>query len=290
MSISSLERALDRLSGPESGVHAVLLYGSHGIGKRARALELARRWMCPKGGCGECSVCRNVLRGEHVDLLTIAPSMPSNFIRISAIAGDDKDGLSVMRFVQSAPMNANYKVILIERSERMNRESANALLKTLEEPESRVRMILTADEVGAVLPTILSRCLCLAVPNPGGAETDDPDWLRVFAEGSPGRRETMLSQAPAYEALWAFFQGLGGLRSESALGAADRFRGLAEGWDGDSARLVHGEMLRCFGLWMRHRHPERAEHLRQIVTSHRRVLGNANFGIQTDALFVQLLG
>ncbi|MEA2485607.1 MAG: polymerase subunit delta [Actinomycetota bacterium] len=137
-------------------VHAWLLLGPAGSGKRAVALATAAALNCPveQGrGCGECSSCVRILRSRHPDvhhILPEGPLIPVDLIRDTVIPEASR-----------SPFEAHYKIFIIEEAERMNEAAQNALLKTLEEPQPGTIFFLISDQEDEVLETIRSRCRIL---------------------------------------------------------------------------------------------------------------------------------
>jgi DNA polymerase III subunit delta' len=176
--------------------HALLLSGPPGLGQYPLALALARAWLCEQpteqGACGQCTACHAIDVRTHPDLCVLMPETlslelgwpldektqdkidkkeikPSKFIRVDAT----REAVAFTQFTRS---RGNTKVVLIYPAERLNVESANTLLKTLEEPVGAVRFILATEAAHALLPTIRSRCLTHAMHWPG---TDEAlAWLQ----------------------------------------------------------------------------------------------------------------
>lgn len=159
--------------------HALLLAGPPGLGQYPLALELARTWLCEQpveaGSCGVCGSCHAIDVRTHADLLVLMPEVlaldlgwpldpktqdridkkeikPSKFIRVEPTR-------EAVAFTQMTAARGGMRVILIFPADRLNVESANALLKTLEEPPGNTRFILATEAAHALLPTIRSRCL-----------------------------------------------------------------------------------------------------------------------------------
>ncbi len=133
--------------------HAYLFRGPAGVGKKTTALILAASLNCLNPiddyACGLCKACRKFNAGNHPDMLHIKPD--GTMIKINQIR-ELKQALSF------PPLEAEHRFIVIEDVHTMRREAANSLLKTLEEPPADNILILTADEAGDLLPTIISRC------------------------------------------------------------------------------------------------------------------------------------
>jgi len=147
--------------------HAIVIAGPAGVGKTTLALDLAAGLLCdaPEPAdrpCRECRGCRLVERGSHADLHRLAPSGAGNQIRIGA--RDEPEPGTVRRLISDLallPVEGGARVALIEKADRLNEDAQSALLKTLEEPPSRVTIILCADQEDQLLPTVRSRCVRL---------------------------------------------------------------------------------------------------------------------------------
>jgi DNA polymerase-3 subunit delta' len=137
-------------------VHAWLLLGPPGSGKRAVAFAMAAALNCeiePLRGCGECSSCMRILRSRHPDvhhILPEGPLIPVDLIRDTVIPEASR-----------SPFEAHYKIFIIEEAERMNEAAQSALLKTLEEPQPGTIFFLISDQEDDLLDTIRSRCRTL---------------------------------------------------------------------------------------------------------------------------------
>ncbi len=138
--------------------HAILLSAAKGMGKVELAKEMAHLAMCENVGdngvCYQCGACELLKAGNHTDLTVIKAE--NTVIKVSQIRQLTSD------VVLTSSKN-QFKVIIIEEAEKMNLSSANALLKTLEEPPAKVLIILTTHEMGRLLPTIRSRCVKITI-------------------------------------------------------------------------------------------------------------------------------
>jgi DNA polymerase III subunit delta' len=133
----------------ERPVHAYLLAGPRGSGAPEAARCFAAALVCPDGGCGQCGVCRRVLRGRHPDVVEVEPA--GTFIVVEQIE-------DVVRDAFTSPFEAPRKVIVVSEADRMNEPAANKVLKTLEEPPERTHFVLLSDAPDELLPTVRSRC------------------------------------------------------------------------------------------------------------------------------------
>ncbi|MDB5859735.1 MAG: holB [Ramlibacter sp.] len=187
--------------------HAWLLHGPSGLGQYALGLGLAQAWLCdrptPDGACGQCDSCHQLEVRSHTDLAVLMPETvmlelgwplsekaqadiddkkrkPSKEIRVDAM----RDALE---FAQRTSGRGRGKVMLVYPAERMNQITANALLKTLEEPPGDVRFVLATEAAHQLLPTIRSRCQGHTLTWPTSAEAEA--WLQeqgVAATAAPG--------------------------------------------------------------------------------------------------------
>ncbi len=146
--------------------HGYLFLGPAGVGKRIVARGLAQALFCPATSerelqpCGQCPSCRQVLAQTHPDLLEIGCPEGKRELSIDLIAGakERRGREGLCHDLSLRPMSATRRLAIIDDADRMNDESANALLKTLEEPPPGSILILVAADLEPILPTIRSRC------------------------------------------------------------------------------------------------------------------------------------
>jgi DNA polymerase-3 subunit delta' len=191
--------------------HAWLLAGPSGLGQYELALALVRTWLCdqpgPQGACGVCSSCHAIDVHAHADLCVLMPETvlldlgwplgekaqsdidskkrkASKEIRVEAMR-------DAVEFAQRTSARGRGKAVLVFPAERMNVFTANALLKTLEEPAGDVKFVLATDAAHLLLPTIRSRCLghTLTWPDQDAALR----WLQ--AQGVPPAQATVMLRA-----------------------------------------------------------------------------------------------
>ncbi|MCM1504355.1 MAG: DNA polymerase III subunit gamma/tau [Muribaculum sp.] len=133
--------------------HAYLFCGSRGVGKTSCARIFAKTINCrnrtPDGeACNECDSCREFNRGASV-----------NIVELDAASNNGvEDMRSITEQVQVPPVEADYRVFIIDEVHMLSSQAFNAFLKTLEEPPSYVIFILATTEKHKIIPTILSRC------------------------------------------------------------------------------------------------------------------------------------
>lgn len=191
--------------------HAWLLQGPSGLGQHPLALSLARAWLCEhpnaQGACGECSSCHAIDVRTHADLCILMPETTmlelgwplsekaqgeiddkkrkaSKEIRVDAMR-------DAVEFAQRTSARGRGKVVVVFPAENMNPITANALLKTLEEPAGDVKFVLASESAHQLLPTIRSRCIGHTMLWPSTEE--GAQWLQT--QGMDASRAHLLLQA-----------------------------------------------------------------------------------------------
>lgn len=188
--------------------HAYLFVGAPGSGKLDAAWAFAQALLCEHddgaaGACGACDACIRVARHTHPDVHYFAPESATGYL-IAQVRG-------LLEDVALAPIRAHRKVYIVDRAEQLRANSANALLKTLEEPPENVIFILLGTGTDVILPTIVSRCQCVpfrmvstvraveAVERATGAPASRCR-MAVAVAGSPARAIEFLKSAERQEA------------------------------------------------------------------------------------------
>ncbi|HLJ36434.1 MAG TPA: DNA polymerase III subunit delta' [Ktedonobacteraceae bacterium] len=156
------EHAIDRLKrtlAAEQVRHAYVFSGPEHIGKSLLAHRFAQTLLCtggpdprvaPQNPCNVCLSCRKVMHGNHPDMHVIRKASDKQFILIEQIRALQSD--SARRTLEG-----RRNIFILEDAHEMNPAAANCLLKTLEEPEPDVVLLLTVPDLGLLLPTIQSR-------------------------------------------------------------------------------------------------------------------------------------
>jgi DNA polymerase-3 subunit delta' len=143
-----------------------LFVGPAGIGKRAFALKLAQGLLCERvaperlAPCGECPSCHRVLAGSHPDVEVVEKPADKAFIPVELLIGDAEHRMraGLCYNIALKPYSGRRKVAIIDDADYLNKEGANCLLKTLEEPPPKSILILIGTSLQRQLPTIRSRC------------------------------------------------------------------------------------------------------------------------------------
>lgn len=133
-------------------LHSYMFFGTEGIGKKLFALEFAKMILCEnqkKSPCEKCKSCIEFDSNNNPDFFFIEPD--GNSIKIDQIRNMQKG-------ILEKPIISSKKVYIINNAETMTKEAQNCLLKTLEEPQEYVVIILIVSDENSMLPTIKSRC------------------------------------------------------------------------------------------------------------------------------------
>lgn len=152
--------------------HALLFSGIKDIGKKNFAFAFGAQLLCTHpdrdNACDQCSSCHLVNAGTHPDLRLVHPE-DSKLIVIEQIR-------RLNEWVVQTAQQGGHKVSILYPAEQMNIQSANALLKCLEEPSAGTFFILVTDQPGRLLPTIRSRCQQIEFQVPSDKEAIP--WLQ----------------------------------------------------------------------------------------------------------------
>lgn len=266
--------------------HALLIAGPRGIGKFALAKLFAAGLLCEKPladglPCGGCLACNWLGQGNHPDFRLLQPEAladgdgdepaepgegkkkASQQITIEQVRGLDE-------FLHVGTHRQGLRIILIHPAEAMNRNTANALLKSLEEPAPGSLFLLVSSEPDRLLPTIRSRCQSVTVPVPdvtlatawlADAGVDAPtNWL-ALAGGAPCLAVELAGSGERglLDALLPFLRQGGQLDVLAAATALDKVIKAEKGatplkrlvewlqkWHHDLARLGGGLPVRYF--------------------------------------------
>jgi DNA polymerase-3 subunit delta' len=158
--------------------HALLLQGPDGVGKASLASWLASAVLCERSAgalldvCGQCASCALINARTHPDLLWVAPEEDKQQISIDQMRAA-ADRLTRTSYRQG------YKVVVVDPAHQMTPAAANAILKTLEEPQPPSLLILVTSHPSLLLPTVRSRCQKVHAPRPDRAAA--MQWLSQHA-------------------------------------------------------------------------------------------------------------
>lgn len=176
--------------------HAYIFDGDIGVGKETMAKTFAAGLQCQDSQghdkpCKECISCRQVESLNAPDVIWVTHA--------KANYGIDEIREQVIGTMDIRPYSSPYKIYIIPEAERMNEETQNALLKTIEEPPDYGVVILLTSNISELLPTIQSRCLIMEFhPLSSGiveeflrTQCQVPDYIAkesaAFAQGNIGK-------------------------------------------------------------------------------------------------------
>lgn len=208
----ALKTSIRRMLDSRRLTHSVLLVGEEGLGAGFAARCVAADYLYPRGGApaeallrGEC--CRAVAKAGKRDSGQIETGVVREAISVTGMGSNGNylvGQVTAMRSeIFNTSLSAEGRAVLLYHVERMNEESANALLKVMEEPPEGVLFLLTADSLAGVLPTIRSRCVSFAVApvSPAdcarycAAQGVDPKDAALYSELFDGHIGTVLTAA-----------------------------------------------------------------------------------------------
>lgn len=173
--------------------HALLLTGPQGMGKRHFAESFAHAMLCdaPRedgSACGTCRACLLLAAGSHPDYLRLEPEEEGKGIGIDAVR-------EAAKFQALKSQYGRQRVIQLQPADRLNTSSANALLKTLEEPAGNTVLLLTTDRPMALLPTIRSRCQQIIFRPLSAISPEVATWMESTLSGGEFPAQTLLQMA-----------------------------------------------------------------------------------------------
>ena len=179
--------------------HAYIFEGEKGAGKKFLAKLFAQTLQCEKKGsepCQECHSCKQTESGNQPDIIWVTHEKATS-VGVEDIRRQVNSDMAIR------PYSSPYKIYIIPEAEKMTVQAQNALLKTIEEPPVYGIVILLAETIGMLLPTIHSRCVTLKLRPVRDsqikeylmAELDVPDYeaeiCTVFAQGNVGRAKML---------------------------------------------------------------------------------------------------
>ncbi len=245
--------------------HAYLFTGPEGIGRRTLARVFAQALVCQHEPgarpCGSCSACRRADRNIHPDVLTISLEQQA--------AGDTRDSkntrisIETIRELRSnlslRPLEADWRVALLEDVELFSLAAYDALLKTLEEPPPFVVLLLIATELDSVPETIRSRCRPVSLEPLSRADVAtalivrgiDPELATMVAGVTRGRIGKAIELASDEAALAARRTAIEAAIEmiESPLVAIGTVRRMADGYRRGQRHRVERELDTLLGVW-----------------------------------------
>lgn len=158
--VERLQRAA--VQGPR---HAYIVSGPEFIGKTLLAQTFAAALVCPTPvepgvPCGDCAPCRRVARGVHPDVSTfdLAYQAAKEDTKSKNLTLNISTVRDIGRHVSLRPVEAPWRMVVVDDVETMQEPAQEAFLKTLEEPPGYAVLLLLSTDAELLLPTIRSRC------------------------------------------------------------------------------------------------------------------------------------
>lgn len=227
--------------------HAVLLHGPRGGGQWPLALWTAQLVLCERrdleAPCGRCGSCILFLAGNHPDFHPVTLEEKASFLKVDQVR-------ELCTALAMRSFRGGFKVGVLEPADRMNINSNNALLKTLEEPPEDTVLILVATRLDRLARTVISRCQRLRIVQPGSAQA--LAWLQEQQSSEDWPELLSMAAGAPLCALELAASGTGDLAKEMAscipplrISAFDPL-GLAEAWSKDRP----GERLAWLENWL----------------------------------------
>lgn len=253
-------RARERLS------HAYLLTGPSDSGKLDFARGLAQALFCPSGApCGCCPSCHAAEHGNHASIHELVPVKAGAAIDIAQVRTLSQ---------QDRRSRSGFIVWILDDVDRMAASAMNALLKTLEEPNAGALLLLLAQSVGTLLPTIVSRCHRVPFPgrmsDPGSSDLDPQSELLAL----PARGDFYARHDPRQ---WL---------EEVAPGASNRRQAVGSVLD-ELIRRVHREWLRVEAEGGRSGDRDALERLEKLCQLREDLNRNVNADLVLESLIVE---
>ena len=201
---------LDQARKVKRVAHAYMFSGPDGVGKELVAFAFAQALNCEASEdvpCGNCTSCMKISKGGHPDVRLVASE--EELVTRGLIESEKKRAPSAQirnaqldelaDLFRHRPYMGRFKVVIVVDAHKMNINSQNRFLKTLEEPSSDSVIILLTDRPNALLSTVRSRCQALefgsisrslissVLQQKLGLADDRADVLAAMAQGSLGR-------------------------------------------------------------------------------------------------------
>ena len=270
------ERAVALLQGAitrETVAHAYLFAGPAQSGRATLARLFAQALNCeaPSAAagvpCGDCRPCRKIERGTHPDVRFVGLASQEAAASGRARRESKNTTLSIETVrdlcadLSLRPLEGRWRVAIVEDAETMQEAAANAFLKTLEEPPSFAVIILIVPEIGAVLPTIRSRCqvietrpvardaLGLALQRRHGLSPADAQTVAALSRGRAGWALAAAKQPGFFEERRAAFATMLGLLNGPAFDFFPLVDRLTERFRRGRRDDVYAELDAWLGLW-----------------------------------------
>jgi DNA polymerase-3 subunit delta' len=256
--VTGHDRAVEALgSSLERPAHAYLFTGPKRTGKRTLAVELAKALNCEAAlnerPCQTCSACRLIDKWGHPDVTLIQPEEKAHIV-IEQVR-------QIRQELALRPNQGRWRVVIV-RADLLTENAADALLKTLEEPNPQVILILTTYDVEAVPETIVSRCRSVTLGlvsteqveaelRRRGIDRESASSLAALSYGAVGWAVEAASDDALVKNRTALHEDMARWRSDSLRERLSAAEWLSSGGKPDKSRTQSVEELEIMLTWWR---------------------------------------
>lgn len=286
-----ISRLISRIVSGVADPQAILIYGSDSEQLAQMAHELVAFWLK-----GDASA--EVDFSREVDVQKIVSSgagnqiVLKNIVRVKSPDEDENPVIPVVEYFRTRPLMMQKKAVWIEHAERLNNDASNAFLKTLEELPDYARAVLTTTNLGRVLPTIKSRCLCVAAPFEQWQEQIPELPLEIAWSKNQGELAFIRENLESHEKLWRLLELSQEAPPIAAIKFSEESRKIAEELSKSTTLSIResqvyiAELIARWWLSVRPYDPSVATACSDLC---RMILGYGNAGIGFDVLFGTIL-
>ncbi|MBX6753269.1 MAG: DNA polymerase III subunit delta' [Thermorudis peleae] len=241
--------------------HAYLFSGPPHIGRRTLAVRFSQALCCQapddERPCGQCPACRRISHGTHPDFITI--SSPEG----DTHGGNTRISIETIREIRTAitlrPLEAPYRIVLLDGADELSHDAADALLKTLEEPPSYAIFLLIVTSPEDLPETVRSRCQLIplhpvprmrvrAVLEAQGYPSSDAALIAQLSQGRVGLA-LQLAEDPAQLERYRTAGQIGLTMLTNRLNALLQARELAERYRRGQRETVAHQLSVLITLW-----------------------------------------
>jgi len=284
-------KLISRIESGSADPQAILIYGSDSEQLAEMANRLVSFWLK-----GDTSA--HVDFSREVDAQRIVSSgagnqiILRNIVRVKSPDEDENPVIPVVEYFRTRPLMMKKKAVWIEQADRLNNDASNAFLKTLEELPDYARVVLTTTNLGRVLPTVRSRCLCVSAPflQWNGESPESP--LEFAWSKNQGELRFIREHLEIHKKLWDLLQLCLEAPPIAAIKFSEESRKMAEELSKSSPLLIRESQVHVAELiarWWLTIRPSDPSVVTACTDLCRMINGYSNAGIGFDVLFGTIL-
>jgi DNA polymerase-3 subunit delta' len=283
--------------------HAYIFEGEEGMGKTDLARSFAKALQCekifetaPYDACNTCLSCRVFESGNHPDVLYVSAT------KTKAISVDDVRQQIILPLSEKT-FRYRYKIFIVPQAETLTPAAQNALLKSIEDPAPHGIFLLLAAHTRGFLPTVLSRCVTVALRPvsdaliarqlaEAGVPEETARRTAAFAQGNPGRASALAESAELHE-MHALALSVAGRGPVSDLAEVYALYALFDKWK-DSIHALLDILYMCLcdallqGTGGKETLRRRLDGLDAVVSVKRALQHNGNFQMNIEWMLMQI--